>query len=96
MVDLLMKEEAGESQGHLDGWKIVDSTIEKNCKFDNFRKAVEFINKVADVAERYNHHPDILLWNWNNVRLVLTTDSLKGLLRDDFVHAANIDKVISR
>ena len=91
-----MKEEVEESLRYLDGWKIVDSTIEKNYRFDNFRKAVEFINKVADVAERQNHHPDIFLWNWNNVGLMLTTHSLKGLSKDDFALAMNIDKVISR
>lgn len=89
----MIKEETQESLRHLDGWKIVDNNIEKNYEFDNFRKAVEFIN---NVAERQNRHPDILLWNWNNVRLMLTTHSLKDLSKDDFFLAANIDRVIAR
>jgi 4a-hydroxytetrahydrobiopterin dehydratase len=89
----MMKEKAEDSLRQLDGWKIVDNTMEKNYKLDDFRKAVEFINKIAEVAEKQNHHSDIFLWNWNNVKLMLTTHSLKGLSKDDFVLAASIDEI---
>jgi len=91
----LKKVEAEKSLKHLHAWKIVDDTIEKNYKFNNFREAVEFINEVAEVAEKQNHHPDILLWNWNNVKLTLTTHAVRGLSKDDFVLAAKIDKLKS-
>ena len=72
---------------------MVDNSIEKNFKFTNFRKAIEFINKVADVAEAENHHPDVLLWGWNNVKLTLSTHAVKGLSKNDFSLASRIDQI---
>lgn len=69
------------------------NSIEKNLKFRDFRQAVEFVNKVADVAESENHHPDILLWSWNNVKITLTTHSVKGLSEKDFTIAKKIDRI---
>jgi 4a-hydroxytetrahydrobiopterin dehydratase len=86
----------GEAEKHLKqikDWKLVDNTLEKNFKLGNFRQAIEFINKVADLAESENHHPDILLWGWNNVKLTLTTHAVKGLSNKDFLLASRIDQI---
>lgn len=91
----MIKEEVEKRLGKLQGWTLVGSTIEKNYKFANFRQAIEFINNVADVAEAENHHPDVLLWNWNNVKLTITTHSIKGLSEHDFILATKIDKIKS-
>jgi 4a-hydroxytetrahydrobiopterin dehydratase len=91
----MMKEEVEKRLRNLQGWTLVNSTIEKNYKFADFRQAIEFINKVADVAEAENHHPDVLLWNWNNVKLTITTHSIKGLSEQDFILASMIDKIKS-
>ena len=77
----------------LNGWKLIGNAIEKNYKFRDFKNAVGFINKVAEVAETANHHPDILLWNWNNVRLTLTTHTASGLTEKDFELASKIDQI---
>jgi len=87
------KEEAKEYVKRVEGWKLVDDSIEKNYKFSNFKQAIEFINKVAEVADSENHHPDILLWNWNNVKLTITTHAVKGLSKNDFVLAAHVDQI---
>ncbi len=93
MVRFLQPEEVEERLKPLDGWKYVGETIEKDFKFDNFRNAIDFINMVAEAAEAVNHHPDILLWNWNNVKLKLTTHSVKGLSMNDFVLAEKINRI---
>jgi 4a-hydroxytetrahydrobiopterin dehydratase len=49
------------------------------------------VNRVADLAEEANHHPDILVHGWNNVRLTLTTHSAGGLTDNDFQMAKRID-----
>ncbi len=74
-------------------WKLVSDTIEKNYKFKDFRQAIEFINKVADAADAENHHPDILLWSWNNVKLTLTTHAARVLSEKDFALASKIDQI---
>lgn len=80
----------------ISGWKHIGNTIEKNYQFDNFRQAIAFINEVAGIAEAENHHPDIQLWDWNNVKLTLTTHELKALSDKDFKVAAKIDQLKSR
>ncbi len=50
-----------------------------------------FVNRVAEVAEAANHHPDILVHDWNRVRLSLTTHARGGLTEADFALAAQID-----
>jgi len=91
----MMKKEVEKRLGQLPGWTLVNDKIEKNYKFANFRQAIEFIDKIADVAEAENHHPDVLLWNWNNVKLTLTTHAVKGLSENDFILASKIDKAKS-
>ena len=50
-----------------------------------------FTNKVGDVAEKENHHPDILIHGWNKVRLELSTHAIGGLSENDFILAAKIN-----
>jgi 4a-hydroxytetrahydrobiopterin dehydratase len=52
-----------------------------------------FVNRVAELAERANHHPDILLHNWNEVRLTLSTHSAGGLTDLDFQLAEQVDRL---
>ena len=53
--------------------------------------AIAFVNRVADVAEEHNHHPDILIHGWNKVRLELTTHSEGKLTDNDHAMAERID-----
>ena len=89
----MMKEEAEKHLKQVKDWKLVGNAIEKNYKLSNFRQAIQFINKVADIAEAENHHPDILLWSWNNVKLTLSTHTVKGLSDNDFILASKIDRI---
>jgi 4a-hydroxytetrahydrobiopterin dehydratase len=67
--------------------------IERTFKFKNFKKAIEFVNDVADVAEEEGHHPDIFI-SWNKVTLTLWTHAIKGLHENDFILAAKIDDLL--
>ncbi len=92
-VVTMMKEEAIKHLSQVEGWILVGERIEKDYKFLNFKQAISFINKVADVAESENHHPDILLWSWNHVKVTLTTHAVKGLSLKDFSLASKIDQI---
>jgi 4a-hydroxytetrahydrobiopterin dehydratase len=89
----MMRQEVEKHLKQMKDWKLVDNAVEKNFKFANFREAIEFINRVADIAEVMNHHPDILLWSWNNVKLTLSTHSAGGLSEKDFALASKIDQI---
>jgi 4a-hydroxytetrahydrobiopterin dehydratase len=90
---ILTKKEITEAIKKLQGWRLKGKAIEKTFKFDSFEQAVNFINKVAYVASIENHHPDIVLWNINNVKLTITTFCTGALSRLDFILASKIDQI---
>jgi 4a-hydroxytetrahydrobiopterin dehydratase len=72
-------------------WRVVDEHhLEREFKFENFRQALTFTNKVGELAERQNHHPDIYL-AWGKVKLTLWTHKIDGLTESDFVFAAKVN-----
>ncbi|PKQ64360.1 hypothetical protein BZG02_05955 [Labilibaculum filiforme] len=75
------------------GWSEIDSRLVKNYVLPNFIEAVNFINLVALEAENINHHPDIKLYNYKNVRLILTTKSKGKITKKDILLAKSIDNV---
>ena len=64
--------------------------LEKEYKFKNFRKALDFTNKVGELAERVQHHLDIYL-AWGKVKLTIWTHKIDGLTESDFVFAAKVN-----
>ena len=67
------------------------TTIVRDLKFEDFAAAIAFVNRVAEFAETYNHHPDILVHGWNKVKLSLTNHAAGGLTEIDFDMAARFD-----
>jgi 4a-hydroxytetrahydrobiopterin dehydratase len=75
-------------------WQRDGHTITREWTFEDFAKAIVFVNRVADVAESANHHPDIYIHGWNKVRLELSTHSEGGLTQADFDMASRIDALV--
>lgn len=85
----------GQAQKHLEQvptWTLAENKIEKKFKFPDFVKAMEFVNKIAEIAEKEGHHPDINI-SYNKVTISLTTHAIKGLSVNDFIVASKIDKI---
>jgi 4a-hydroxytetrahydrobiopterin dehydratase len=77
------------------GWKIVEEHhIEKVYGFEDFAQALAFTNKVGDLAEHENHHPDIEL-SWGRVKVILWTHSVGGLSEKDFNFADKCEALIT-
>jgi len=76
-------------------WSREGDAIVREWKLADFAAAIAFVNRVAEVAERANHHPDILVHGWNKVRLKLSTHSEGGLTEADFALATDIEGVVS-
>lgn len=73
-------------------WRLVnDHHLEKSYTFNGYAPAVEFTNKVAEIAEVQNHHPDILL-AWGKVTVTIWTHKIDGLTESDFVFAAKTEE----
>lgn len=75
-------------------WHRQGDAIVREWKLEGFAQALAFVNRVAEVAEAANHHPDILLHGWNKVRLELSTHSQGGLTEADFDLAGRIDQLV--
>jgi 4a-hydroxytetrahydrobiopterin dehydratase len=78
-----------------NGWELGEnpSKIEKSFEFKDFSEAVEFINKVAVVAETEGHHPNLCLYNYKFVKVELWTHKIGGLHENDFVLAVKINAI---
>jgi 4a-hydroxytetrahydrobiopterin dehydratase len=74
-------------------WARDGDAIVREYKRADFAAAVAFVNRVAELAEAANHHPDILVHGWNKVRLELSTHSQGGLTDADFALATQIDQL---
>ena len=76
-----------------DEWRVVDEHhLERDFKFPDFARALEFTNRVGAVAEEENHHPDLYL-GWGKAGVIIWTHKIDGLTRSDFVLAAKIDRL---
>lgn len=74
-------------------WKVIDDTkIRHEFKFKDFKTAMTFVNKMAEVAEEEGHHPDIHI-HYNRVVVELWTHSIGGLSENDFIMAAKIERL---
>ena len=74
-------------------WRVVEAHhLEKTYRFADFREGLAFTNRVGQLAEEQNHHPDIHL-AWGRVRLTLWTHKIDGLTESDFVLAAKVDRI---
>jgi 4a-hydroxytetrahydrobiopterin dehydratase len=75
------------------GWRVVNEHhLEREFKFPDFAQALAFTNRVGQLAETQNHHPDIHL-AWGKVKLTLWTHKIDGLTESDFVFAAKVDQL---
>ena len=78
----------------LAGWKRKGDAITKEFVLTSFTGAARFITKIAPVANRMDHHPDLELYHYKRVKIMLTTHDAGGLTRKDFVLAAKIDALV--
>jgi 4a-hydroxytetrahydrobiopterin dehydratase len=91
--ELLEEEEIEQRLDELGDWEREGDDIQKTFEFQDFSTAMRFVNDVANLAERYDHHPDIDI-RWNRVRLALSTHSEGGLTARDFDVAGEIEQSI--
>ena len=87
-------QEISKFLSELNEWSVNDNQemIFKKYKFSNFNKAISFVNKVGEIAEKEGHHPDIS-FGWGYAEIKVTTHAIKGLSENDFILAAKIDKI---
>lgn len=89
-------EEIDRRLSGLQGWENKDNIeLKKNFRMDNFLEAKELIDEIAFLAQEQGHHP-ALKWNYNNVKISLTTHSAGGVTENDFIMARFIDRLATK
>ena len=77
----------------LQDWEVVrEHHLRKFYEFNDFREALDFVNRVGEVAEEQGHHPDIS-FGWGGAEITIWTHKIDGLTESDFILAAKIDKI---
>lgn len=77
-------------------WSREGDEIVRDIKLEDFDEAVRLVDRVAEIAQIHNHHPDILIHGWNNVKLSLMNHAAGGLTGIDFDMAARFDALIAQ
>ena len=85
--------ELEELSRQVPGWRVVDEHhLKKEFRFENFREALNFVNRVGELAEEQAHHPDIEL-GWGRVGVTIFTHKIDVLTESDFILAAKVDRL---
>ena len=75
------------------GWEVVDEHhLRREFRFKNFREALDFVDRVGELAEEQAHHPDIA-FGWGRAEITIYTHKIDGLTESDFVLAAKVDRL---
>jgi 4a-hydroxytetrahydrobiopterin dehydratase len=81
-------------KSQVSGWQVVnDHHLEKNYPFPDFKTALDFVNRVGEIAEQEGHHPDLYL-SWGKVGVKVWTHKIDGLTESDFILAAKMDQLL--
>jgi 4a-hydroxytetrahydrobiopterin dehydratase len=75
------------------GWTVQDGKLHKLVRFPDFAQGLALVNRIGELAERENHHPDLVL-AWGRVEITLWTHSAGGLTRRDFALASQIEGLL--
>lgn len=95
MSEVLSEEQVAEYLQNLSGWRFDEHEIKKTFEFVDFKQSLGFVNKVGELAETVNHHPEIKI-DYNKVKIELSTHSAGGVTQKDIDLAKSIEQVYDR
>lgn len=90
----LGREEAEKLLATLEGWKLEAGKIEKTFAFANYYKTMAFVNAVAWISHREDHHPDLAV-GYGECKVRYSTHAIDGLSENDFICAAKVDRLLT-
>lgn len=94
-VPPLSQDEATDLLKQLDGWELNDKRISKTFTFKNYYQVMAFVNAVAWMTHREDHHPDMTV-GYNQCRVEYSTHAIGGLSENDFICAAKVDALFKQ
>ncbi|WP_020670471.1 4a-hydroxytetrahydrobiopterin dehydratase [Amycolatopsis nigrescens] len=94
MADLLSDQEISDALENLSGWRREGDALERTAELADFPTAIAAVNRIAEIAESLDHHPDIDI-RWRTLTFRLSTHSDGGITAKDTSLAGQIDETIS-
>lgn len=88
----LTAEEIESFMQDLSDWTVANDKLSKKFEFGNFAESLAFVNRVGEIAERHDHHPDIL-FGWGYAEFFITTHDRGGITGFDFALAREIEQI---
>jgi 4a-hydroxytetrahydrobiopterin dehydratase len=89
----LKGEELDDLWRQIPGWEVVEEHhLRRRFRFKNFREALDFVNRVGELAEEQGHHPDVG-FGWGYAEVTVYTHKIDGLTESDFILAAKISEL---
>lgn len=77
-----------------NGWKLIDGALEKKFTFKTFHHTIEFVNALAFIANREDHHPDLAV-NYGSCTVRFNTHDVDGISVSDFLCASKVNALLS-
>lgn len=90
---MLSQDDIQERLKELNGWTLKEEKIDKILDFSSFLEAIDFVNKIARIAEIQNHHPIITI-NWKTVKISLKSFDVNSITERDFSLVSAIEEQI--
>jgi 4a-hydroxytetrahydrobiopterin dehydratase len=94
-VPALTQDEAKNLLKQLDNWELVNNVISKTFEFKNYYQVMAFVNAVAWMTHREDHHPDMTV-GYNKCRVEYSTHAIGGLSENDFICASKVDALFKQ
>ena len=89
----LKGEELDDLWRQIPGWEVLEEHhLRRRFRFKNFREALDFVNRVGELAEEQGHHPDVR-FGWGYAEVTVYTHKIDGLTESDFILAAKISEL---
>ena len=92
-MPVLTDEQVDAAAKNLDGWERVDGALRRSVRFGAFLDGIDAVRRVAEHAEREDHHPDIDI-RWRTVTFALVTHSEGGITQNDIDMARDINGIV--
>jgi 4a-hydroxytetrahydrobiopterin dehydratase len=93
-MTVLSDDEVDAAAEALEGWERADGALRRSVTFPTFLDGIDMVRRVAELAERADHHPDIDI-RWRTVNFALSTHSEGGITEKDVELAAQIDRLLA-
>lgn len=91
-MNKLNQDQINSNLSKIASWTFENESISKQFQFKDFIEALSFVNAVGLEAEKMDHHPDILMFAWNKVKITISTHDAGGVTEKDFSLAQKIEE----